>query len=325
MVVALPHDAARPIERIQVGDRGVRAWRSASGLLAALVVGLGVALALAWPRASAYGELVDENLMLKQRLESVDRRMGEVDRILLRLRLYDAQLESLGGPRGDHGPLPPGTGASEELAPGEPLDGAILQGAPPGDDGLGWVEGAEEGVRAAEAWAEGIEARAVTFLEVFARAEPGLNLLVEDLEALDALQRALPSTWPAGGLLTSGYGWRRNPFGVRWRHHAGVDLAGDVGAPIWAAAPGTVIQAGWNGGYGRSVEIDHGFGITTLYAHCTRLLVSEGQRVSRGQQVATLGSTGRSTGPHLHFEVRLDGHPVDPMDYLGAWRGPRGD
>ena len=174
----------------------------------------------------------------------------------------------------------------------------------------------DEDLRPAAAWAEAVHARAETFLAMFERVEPNFNELVEDLEDLRALEAALPSTWPGRGKLTSGFGWRKNPFGKTWKFHAGIDIAGARGKPIYAAAPGVVVKAQYTDGYGRLVEIDHGYGISTFYAHCHALLVRKGAIVREGQQIATIGSTGRSTGPHLHFEVRLDGNPVDPMTYL---------
>lgn len=118
--------------------------------------------------------------------------------------------------------------------------------------------------------------------------------------------------WPARGILSSGYGWR-------WgRMHRGIDIAGPVGTPILAAAPGVVVTAGWNsGGYGNLVEIQHPNGSLTLYAHNNRILVRPGERVQQGQIVAEMGSTGRSTGPHLHFEVQPRGNgAVNPIAYL---------
>ncbi|MCE0504616.1 DUF5930 domain-containing protein [Roseivivax sp. GX 12232] len=108
-------------------------------------------------------------------------------------------------------------------------------------------------------------------------------------------------------------------FGYRWgRLHAGTDFAAPHGTPIYATADGTVVHAGWQSGYGRLVKIKHEFGIETRYAHNSKLLVKVGQRVSRGQQIAAMGNTGRSTGTHLHYEVRVGGKPVNPMTYIKA-------
>jgi murein DD-endopeptidase MepM/ murein hydrolase activator NlpD len=116
--------------------------------------------------------------------------------------------------------------------------------------------------------------------------------------------------WPVHGVLTSGFGWR-------WgRMHEGIDLAVPNGTPVVAAATGTVIVAGWMGGYGNLVVIDHGGGISTAYGHNTSVTVGVGQQVAQGQLIAYSGSTGHSTGPHVHFEVRINGGAVDPMGYL---------
>ena len=116
--------------------------------------------------------------------------------------------------------------------------------------------------------------------------------------------------WPVHGVLTS-------PFGWRWgRMHEGIDLAVPSGTPVVAAAAGTVIVAGWLGGYGNLVVVDHGNGISTAYGHNTSVAVGVGQSVAQGQLVAYSGNTGHSTGPHVHFEVRINGSPVDPLGYL---------
>jgi murein DD-endopeptidase MepM/ murein hydrolase activator NlpD len=121
---------------------------------------------------------------------------------------------------------------------------------------------------------------------------------------------------PSDGRITSGYGWRTHPiFGTR-RMHTGTDFGPGYGAPIYAAETGTVISANARGGYGNTIIIDHGQGLTTLYAHQSRFAVSSGARVTRGQVIGYVGSTGNSTGPHLHFEVRVNGAHRDPMNYL---------
>ena len=123
-------------------------------------------------------------------------------------------------------------------------------------------------------------------------------------------------TYPSDAPTSSPFGWRIHPILGYRRFHAGLDFAASYGTTIRAADSGTVIMAGWYGGYGKAVIINHGKGITTLYGHTSELYVSEGQTVQRGQAIASVGSTGFSTGPHLHFEVRRDGTPVNPADYL---------
>ena len=122
--------------------------------------------------------------------------------------------------------------------------------------------------------------------------------------------------WPISGPITSEFGWRNHPIFGSQRFHSGLDIGGDYGVPIHAAASGVVIEAGWIGGYGNTVMIEHGGGIVTLYGHNESLAVSVGQQVNQGDVIAYCGSTGNSTGPHCHFEVRLNGEPVSPWNYL---------
>lgn len=122
--------------------------------------------------------------------------------------------------------------------------------------------------------------------------------------------------WPAAGPVTSGYGYRTHPIFGDTRLHTGIDIGAPYGAPVIAADDGTVIFAGVMSGYGNAIIIDHGGGLATTYNHLSSFLVSSGQGVARGSQIGAIGCTGYCTGPHLHFEVRVDGNPVDPMPYL---------
>lgn len=128
---------------------------------------------------------------------------------------------------------------------------------------------------------------------------------------------AVPHRWPlSGGYVTSTYGWRVSPVSRRWEFHRGIDIAAPQGTPIVATAPGTVVFAGRVASYGETVIIRHGADLETLYGHCYGIDVTVGQRVVSGQIIATVGSTGRSTGPHVHYEVRLNGDPINPWPYL---------
>lgn len=125
-----------------------------------------------------------------------------------------------------------------------------------------------------------------------------------------------PNIWPVAGPISSYYGYRISPGGIGSTFHGGVDIAGDYGTPISATAAGTVTQAGWVGGYGYLVEVKHADGIVTRYGHNSAVLVYEGQHVDQGSMIALMGSTGNSTGPHCHYEVRIHGEAVDPMYFL---------
>lgn len=121
--------------------------------------------------------------------------------------------------------------------------------------------------------------------------------------------------WPTSGRVSSGYGNRVHPVYGTTRMHTGVDIPAPTGQSIVAASDGVVVSAGWRGGYGMAVVIGHGGGVATLYGHMSRIDVSEGQRIEKGEHLGAIGSTGLSTGPHLHFEVRVDGAPTDPQSW----------
>lgn len=152
--------------------------------------------------------------------------------------------------------------------------------------------------------------------------DPRFLRLAASLGRMDAMERALaaiPTSMPAAVMfMSSGFGYRSDPFTGAGAMHAGLDFKGPVGTPILAAAEGKVTLAGYNGGYGNSVEITHANGLMTRYAHMSGLNVRMGQMVDRGVQIGRMGSTGRSTGSHLHFEVRLNGQAINPRKFLEA-------
>ncbi|NLC06985.1 MAG: peptidoglycan DD-metalloendopeptidase family protein [Syntrophomonadaceae bacterium] len=146
-----------------------------------------------------------------------------------------------------------------------------------------------------------------------------LERIIRDLQAKSSSDKPAPTgklLRPISGAITSDYGMRIHPILKEKRMHTGIDLRGAKGTPIKAAESGTVIFTGWMGAYGQVVIIDHGGGLSTMYAHQSSILVTNGQKVARGEIIGKVGSTGWSTGPHLHFEVRKNGTPVNPHDYL---------
>jgi murein DD-endopeptidase MepM/ murein hydrolase activator NlpD len=158
-------------------------------------------------------------------------------------------------------------------------------------------------------------------VETVRAADPNFKALFNSWTKLDQLEQgtvAIPSTEPVRGVnFTSGYGVRSDPFKGRAAMHAGIDLAGPIGTPIYATADAVVGRSEYNsGGYGNLVELEHGHGIQTRYGHLSKSLVTAGQRVKRGDVIGLMGSTGRSTGSHLHYEVRIDGKAVNPVPFL---------
>lgn len=181
-------------------------------------------------------------------------------------------------------------------------------------------------------------AQEVTDLEeVSAQTEAAVEELIREKEAEEAARRAAARraallageepppesgapgalSWPVSGRISSPFGMRTNPVSGRFILHSGIDIAAEMGTTILAPAEGRVISAGWNdGGYGNMIIISHGGSMSTLYGHLSQIFVGVDQDVRKGQAIGAVGSTGHSTGPHLHFEVRIDGRPVDPMSYL---------
>lgn len=175
--------------------------------------------------------------------------------------------------------------------------------------------------------AEAQEGMGGPFIPFFGKSEtkvrdPRFTKMFAALEQMEAMELALagiPTSMPASVMLmSSGFGYRHDPFTGGGAMHAGLDFKGPVGTAILAAADGTVTSAGWQGGYGNCIEITHANGLVTRYAHMSGFTVSLGQEVKRGVQIGRMGSTGRSTGSHLHFEVRLNGSAVNPLKFLEA-------
>lgn len=170
------------------------------------------------------------------------------------------------------------------------------------------LDEAQEHKAAAEAWEDELQAASADIeARIQARQNAGSYSYTAGTGQL---------SWPCNGVITSPQGWRIHPIFGTEIYHAGMDIGVPEGTPIYAADSGTVVEADWIGGYGNAVIIDHGNGMQTVYAHNSGLVVGAGQSVSKGQLIAYAGSTGYATGPHCHFEVRINGSPVDPMGYL---------
>jgi len=131
-----------------------------------------------------------------------------------------------------------------------------------------------------------------------------------------SVSRATPGGWPTKGWITSYFGMRQIPNGTGRRIHEGLDIAANTGTPIFATADGVVVRVDYSKGYGKAVVVDHGYGYRTLYAHNSKNLVKRGMRIQRGDKIAEVGNTGSSTGPHVHYEVQLNGVPIDPRNSL---------
>lgn len=152
--------------------------------------------------------------------------------------------------------------------------------------------------------------------ELIEKQKDGMEQLIVDVEKQLKYIDSQPNRMPANGRITSPYGYRISPINRKREFHSGIDIANKTNTDIYAAGSGVVTFAGYNGAYGRMVIISHGYGYTSVYAHNNKLLVRVGDKVSKGDVIAKMGSTGRSTGPHLHFEIRVNGQAVDPKTIL---------
>ena len=240
-------------------------------------------------------ELAERDKYLKENLEAMAIRVGEMQAQLMRLDALGERVQGLAGIKPEE--------FNFKTAPG--LGGATTNPAAPAPDEPLTLEEFEKML---DALAQGVEHRT-----------DYLNVVESALMADKIKSRLLPTTQPVNiGYQASSFGWRLDPFSGRSGFHEGLDFAAPSGTPILAAAGGVVIAAEYHSQYGNMLEIDHGNDIITRYAHASRLLVKIGDIVRRGQQVAKVGSTGKSTGPHLHFEVLVKGIPQNPRKFLSA-------
>lgn len=150
----------------------------------------------------------------------------------------------------------------------------------------------------------------------FDKREMSLSDLVNLLEDEKLTMRSVPTIWPVKGWVSSEFGYRVSPFTGRRVFHEGIDVSSRYGATISSTAEGVVVFAGRKPGFGFVVTVDHGFGFVTSYSHCSKLLVTAGQSVTKGQAIAKVGTTGRSTGPHVHYEIKVNGIPVNPVKFI---------
>ena len=305
-------------DQVKVLQRRIDMRRLRVGMVAgAALIGLGLLglRGVSWAPGGGPDreELVTENLMLRQQLQQIESQLDQADSTMQRVQLYDAQLRDMVRDN----PIRPGAGPidgdSESLAD-EDLD--YDEDHPGFEERGGPVSLEAQELRPAESWAEQVMVRTDAYVARLEALEPRLGLLTEDMEDLLSIQAAFPQVWPAEGTFTSGFGYRQSPINNTRKFHSGVDIAAPRGTRVVAAASGVVQMADYNSGYGRMVEIDHGYGIVSRYAHNSSVFVRKGDWVDAGQVISTIGTTGQTTGPHLHFELMIDGQQVDPLEYL---------
>jgi murein DD-endopeptidase MepM/ murein hydrolase activator NlpD len=287
-----------PVEQFSFSARRLRSLLWSAIVLGAVGAGLVITSGLEGVARMRARQLSAQNEALQQELGRFNDRVRSLEAVLDQVAANDANFRSVAGL--------------------EAIDPEVLQ-AGVGGPGLGSPE-------SSSLWSLDESMAQSTFATSYdlSALERRARLLSESLEEAtsavtsnrDRLE-SMPSILPTTGWLSSRFSLARmHPIHNRALPHEGVDIAAPRDTPIMAAAKGRVIQAGWVAGYGLTVEIDHGFGITTLYGHASRVIVQKGQEVLRGDMIARVGSTGISTSSHLHYEVRVDGKAQDPATYI---------
>ncbi len=255
-----------------------------------------------WPVVSQIVRLVvrDEfaqrDRYLRENLDVMAQKVGEMQAKLVKLEVMGERVSGMAGVKAD------------DLKPLQ-----RVQPQPGGGRGGPYLPLVQPSLLQLRQMVAVLDAAADQSTDVFTLAES--RLLEARLQAL-----MIPNSPPVDGPVGSGFGFRADPITGRTALHTGLDFRADVGTPIHAAAGGLVLDSVWHAEYGQVLEIDHGNGLSTRYAHCSKVLVTPGALVKRGQMVALVGTSGRSTGPHLHFEVLVDGVPQNPDRFLAGGR-----
>ncbi len=261
-----------------------------AGTLLGLLCLAAVLQLMTLPRVLVHDDVLAENAALRAEVADTRAQLAELDPLIQRVRAYDDQLRSL---------------AAKGALPGfGPLDAESMA------ERDAWIQGVVGGAPAADAPPDvGLLTQELLAID--------LDALDENLARLQQANEAMPQLWPVEGYVSSSFGWRRDPFGRRrWKFHGGLDIGADYGTPILTTGAGVITFSGWHSGHGRMIEVDHGQEVVTRYCHASELLVSVGDEVLAGETVALVGSSGMSTGAHLHYELFLDGERVDPLPYL---------
>ena len=322
-------DETAPIRRFDIRKSVVHRALWGVGLLSVLLMaGLVdyVALRVEQPE---FVFLKAEATEQRARIADFEATLADVDQKLEQVKEFERKIRIIANLPGS---AATGGGGIAEVTPGTTgdLDAAQLDaGAPPAtrEDGGDLAIEAAASISEPHASAAATPADAGSRVSVLREEAERLGLVAESrgasikdlVDQLESKHRRLassPAIWPTDGWLTSRYGYRISPFTNRKHFHSGIDVAGALGSPVIAPARGKVTFAGKRGPLGLTVIIDHGYGLRTFFGHSDKLFVKRGEEIVRGQKIATLGNTGRSTGPHLHYAVEVNGKARNPLDYI---------
>ncbi len=302
-LLVVPHDTDAP-RQYEVGEGTVRAATIVGAVAAVLVLGAGLVLFSPWATPGAR-VLARQNAALEAEVARLDGALATVSDSITSLADREAKFRAIAGITDV---------SAVDAAVGVGGDTAMRQEVAANRAGMSASRprpfAAFLGTRAARPDVNALLRRAS---ELSAALDVVTDTMSRKMETL----RATPSIMPTRGWLTGEFSRARmHPILHEVRPHAGIDLSAPTGTPIVAPAAGRVVKSGRDGAYGNVIEIDHGNGILTRYAHCSRLVARVGQRVERGQLIANVGSTGLSVGPHLHYEIHVNGNAVDPLTYV---------
>jgi murein DD-endopeptidase MepM/ murein hydrolase activator NlpD len=286
---------------VRVSPRTARSWRLATLLMGVLLL---VTARLTWDGAQRSSALSDEIGWLRTRLAEKRELIGRQRQEMFEVANAVDRLARTSGTLRERAARARRLAHMEETRD-QSFDVPTVKATVDGGESIV----SEDAARALEqlAWLDGQAAAASDSFAV-------LNALLEDRPT--DVSFGAPTVWPVRGLVTSPFGARRSPYGEGREMHTGIDISASYGLPVAATGNGEVIFAGRDPGYGGLVVIDHGAQLDTFYGHLSALYVREGQKVHRGQPIGAVGATGRATGAHLHYEVRVNGNPVDPRRYL---------
>jgi len=322
-------DGTSPIRRLDVAKRSVRRAVIGAGVAAAVLLGFLADYVRVRIDHAELGKLRTLAQEQQARIDTFDASVGALQEKLSLVAEFERKVRVIANLPGsvaaggaevtEAAPADPASGAGvivedgqggeEEFVPAEldAADGHRSAGASAARGAAGPRQGDRVSLlrRAAERLGHVADARALSLRE-----------LVQELEDKHQRLASSPAIWPARGWLTSGFGTRISPFTGRRQFHAGIDIASAPGAPVVAPASGRVEFVGTKGPLGNCLQIDHGYGIVTQYGHNEKILVKRGDVVERGQVIARVGNTGRSTGPHLHYTVEVNGKAVNPIDFI---------
>ena len=303
-------DRTSTVRKLTVPRTWVYSAASALGVVAVLATGILIHYVRVLHELGDYQSVYQENREVavqlqtyQDRIHKLDSRLDHLDRLEHKLRvmtsLEDPQRNIAIGPLSDGEGPEPGT-ALDEPSPAD--KGAVAPSSPDGDR-------------------REFEFKKIGFrLEKLEGEAKARELSLEELHALLEDQKSIlnstPSVWPARGFVSSTFGYRISPFTSVKKMHEGLDIAAPRGTEVLAPADGVVTFNGVKGAYGNLLVLDHGYGLVTRFGHLSQILVQPGTRVKRGDRIALVGNTGRSTGDHLHYEVRIDGVPVNPTRYI---------